>query len=82
MNFWHVMEHLSEMVRWEALKSCFLWGEKIENSFGAWFSLGVNKRKLPYHAAIRPHNFMMDTENLSYSATESVDNLYHNYYKF
>ncbi len=65
----------------------------IDNSYqrtGAWFPLfGNNKRKLPYsepvlilaiHAAIRLHNFIMNTENLSYSTMESVENHYHNYY--
>ncbi len=65
----------------------------IENSYqrtGAWFPLlGNNKHKLPYsepvlflaiHATIRLHNFIMNTENLSYSATELVENHYHNYY--
>jgi hypothetical protein len=63
----------------------------IENSYkrtGARFPLlGNNKCKLPYsepvlflatHAAIRLHNFIINTENLSYSATESVENHYHN----
>jgi hypothetical protein len=45
--------------------------------------------KLPYsdqvlflaiHAAIRLHNFIMNSEQLSYSALESVDNMYVNYY--
>ncbi len=65
----------------------------IENSYqrtSAWFPLlGNNKCKLPYsetilflvtHATIRLHNFIMNTENLSYSAMESVENHYHNYY--
>jgi hypothetical protein len=65
----------------------------VENSYqktGAWFPLiGNNKHKLPYsekvlflaiHAAIRLHNFNMNSEQLSYSALESVDNLYTNYY--
>ena len=65
----------------------------VENSYqrtGAWFPLiGNNKRKLPYsdkvlflaiHAAIRLHNFIMNSEQLSYAAHESVDNLYVNYY--
>jgi hypothetical protein len=65
----------------------------VENSYqrtGAWFPLiGNNKRKLPYsdkvlflaiHAAIRLHNFTMNSEQLSYAAQESVDNLYVNYY--
>jgi len=65
----------------------------VENSYqrtGAWFPLiGNNKCKLPYsdkvlflaiHAAIRLHNFIMNSEQLSYSALESVDNLYTNYY--
>ncbi len=65
----------------------------VENSYqktGAWFPLiGNNKRKLPYsdkvlflaiHAAIRLHNFIMNSEQLSYSALESVDSFYTNYY--
>jgi hypothetical protein len=65
----------------------------VENSYqrtGAWFPLiGNNKRKLPYsdqvlflaiHAAIRLHNFIMNSEQFSYSALESVDNMYVNYY--
>ncbi len=56
----------------------------MENSYqrtGAWFPLiGNNKCKLPYsdqvlflaiHAAIRLHNFIMNSEQLSYSALES-----------
>jgi hypothetical protein len=35
---------------------------------------------LAIHAAIRLHNFIMNSEQLSYSALESVDNLYTNYY--
>jgi hypothetical protein len=65
----------------------------VENSYqrtGAWCPLiGNNKRKLPYsdqmlflaiHAAIRLHNFIMNSEQLSYSALESIDNMYVNYY--
>jgi hypothetical protein len=57
-----------------------------ENSYqrvGAWFKLlGKNKCKLPYkehtlisaiQAAARLHNFIMNTENLSYSANESTE---------
>ena len=64
----------------------------VENSYqrtGAWFPLlGNNKRKLPYsdrvlflaiHAAIRLHNYIMNTEHLSYSSLESVDNIYNKY---
>jgi hypothetical protein len=63
----------------------------VENSYqrtGAWFPLiGNNKHKLPYsdqvmflaiYAAIRLHNFIMNSEQLSYSVLESVDNLYTN----
>jgi hypothetical protein len=63
----------------------------VEDSYqrtGAWFPLiGNNKHKLPYsdqvlflaiHAAIRLHNFIINSKQLSYSALESVDNL--NYY--
>ena len=35
---------------------------------------------LAIHAAIRLHNLIMNSEQLSYSALESVDNLYTNYY--
>jgi hypothetical protein len=51
--------------------------------------MGNNKSKLPYsdqvlflaiHAAIRLHNFIMNSEQVSYSALESVDNMYVNYY--
>ena len=65
----------------------------VENSYqrtGAWFPLlGNNKRKLPYsednlmlaiHAAVRLHNFIMNTENLSYSATESPEAMYNQFY--
>jgi hypothetical protein len=64
----------------------------VENSYqrtGAWFPfIGNNKHKLPYsdqvlflaiHAAIRLHNFIMNSEQLSFSAAESIDNLYTNY---
>jgi hypothetical protein len=64
-----------------------------ENSYqrvGAWFPLlGNNKRKLPYkeetlilaiQAACRIHNFILNTENLSYSALESPEMHYSNYY--
>ena len=57
---------------------------------GAWFPLlGNNKRKLPYteniitmaiHAAVWLHNFIMNTENLSYSALESPEMEYRQYY--
>jgi len=66
----------------------------VENSYqrtAAWFPLiGNNKHKLPYsdkvlllaiHAAIQPHNFIMNSEQFSYSALESVDNMYVNYYQ-
>jgi len=65
----------------------------VENSYqrvGAWFPLlGNNKKKLPYsekvfflavHAAARLHNWIMDSENLSYSALESPEGLFRNYY--
>jgi len=65
----------------------------VENSYGRvgmWFPLlGNNKKKLPYsekafflaiHAAARLHNWIMDTENLSYSALESPEGLFRNYY--
>jgi len=64
-----------------------------ENSYGRvgmWFPLlGNNKKKLPYSekvlflaipAAARLHNWIMDTENLSYSALESPEGLFRNYY--
>ncbi len=57
-----------------------------ENSYqrvGMWFPLlGNNKRKLPYkketlvaaiQAAVRLHNFIMNTEHLSYSAADSAE---------
>jgi len=66
------------------------WCGELLSKKGAWFPLiGNNKCKLPYsdqvlflaiHAAIRLHNFIMNSEQLSYSALESVDNMYVNYY--
>ncbi len=57
-----------------------------ENSYqrvGAWFPLlGNNKHKLPYkehtlilaiQAAAQLHNFILNTEHLSYSAYESTE---------
>jgi hypothetical protein len=57
-----------------------------ENSYhrvGIWFPLlGNNKRKLPYkdetlvaaiQAAVRLHNFIMNTAHLSYSAADSAE---------
>jgi hypothetical protein len=35
---------------------------------------------LANQTAIRLHNFIMNSEQLSYSALESVDNMYVNYY--
>jgi hypothetical protein len=35
---------------------------------------------LAIHAAIRLHNFIMNSEQLPYSSLESVDDLYVNYY--
>jgi hypothetical protein len=65
----------------------------VENSYqrvGLWFPvLGNNKRKLPYsekvlflaiHAATRLHNWILNTENLSYSALESPEMLYRSTY--
>jgi hypothetical protein len=65
----------------------------VENSYGRvgmWFPLlGNNKKKLPYsekvlflavNAAARLHNWIMDSEGLSYSALESPEGLYTNYY--
>ena len=65
----------------------------VENSYqraGAWFPLlGNNQKKLPYsekvffltvHAAARLHNWIVDSENLSYSALESPEGLFRNYY--
>jgi len=49
----------------------------------------IIKKKLPYsekvfflavHAATRLHNWIMDSENLSYSALESPEGLFRNYY--
>jgi hypothetical protein len=64
--------------------------EKRYGRVGLWFPLlGNNKKKLPYsekvlflaiHAAVRLHNWLMDSENLSYSATESPEGLFRNYY--
>jgi len=57
----------------------------VENSYSrvaAWFPLlGNNKRKLNYsehmlilavQAAVRLHNFIMNTDNLSYAAYECI----------
>jgi len=65
----------------------------VENSYqriGIWFPLlGNNKKKLPYsetvlflavHAAARLHNWIMDSEKLSYSALESPEGLFRSYY--
>ena len=57
----------------------------VENSYqrtGAWFPLiENNKRKLSYSDQVLflvIHDFIMNSEQLSYSALESVDNLYTN----
>jgi hypothetical protein len=65
----------------------------VENSYGRvgmWFPLlGNNKKKLSYsekvlflaiNAAVRLHNWIMDSEGLSYSALEAPDGLYSMYY--
>jgi len=65
----------------------------VENSysrFAAWFPLlGNNKRKLNYsehmlilavQAAVQLHNFIMNTENLSYDAYESAEMQVQEYY--
>ncbi len=65
----------------------------VENSYGRvgmWFPLlGNNKKKLPYSkkvlflavfAAARLHNWIMDSEGLLYSALESPEGLYSNYF--
>jgi hypothetical protein len=65
----------------------------VENKYqrvGAWFPLlGNNKRKLMYsekmlllaiHAAVRLHNFILSTENLSYAAYESPEMEYNAYF--
>jgi hypothetical protein len=61
----------------------------VENSYqrvGAWFPLlGNNKKKLPYSEkvfflAVHAANCIMDSENLSYSALESPEGLFRNYY--
>ena len=65
----------------------------VENSYqrvGAWFPLlGNNKKKLPYsenvlllsiHAAVRLHNWIMTTEQLSYSATVSPEMMFDQYF--
>jgi hypothetical protein len=57
--------------------------QRVEKGYGRallWFTLlGNNKKKLPYyekvlfvaiHAAARLHNWIMDSEILSYSAIE------------
>jgi hypothetical protein len=63
----------------------------VENSYqrtATWFPLlGNKKHNLPYcdkvlflaiHAAIRIHDFIMNSEQLPYSALESVDKMYVN----
>jgi len=65
----------------------------VENTYSrvvVWFPLlGNNKKKMPYsekvlflsiHAATRLHNWIMNSENLSYSAEESPEVLYRRYY--
>jgi hypothetical protein len=65
----------------------------VENKYqrvGAWFPLlGNNKRNLMYsekmlllaiHAAVRLHNFILSTENLSYAAYESPEMEYNAYF--
>jgi len=65
----------------------------VENSYSrvaAWFPLlGNNKRKLNYsehmlilavQAAVRLHNFIMNTDNLSYAAYESAEMVFQQYY--
>ena len=57
---------------------------------GAWFPLlGNNKKKLAYsertltlaiHAAARLHNWIMNTEGLSYDARISPENVFRRYY--
>ena len=65
----------------------------IENAFGRvgmWFPLlGNNKKRLNYsdnvikyaiHAASRLHNWILNTENLSYSANTSAEVFFRSYY--
>jgi len=65
----------------------------VENAYsrvGTWFPLlGNNKKKIPYseqvfflaiHAATRLHNWIMNSENLSYSSLESPEVLYQRFY--
>jgi len=65
----------------------------VENSYqrvGAWFPLlGNNKKKIPYsedlmmlaiHACVRLHNWIMNTEQLSYAADESPEMMFQQYY--
>jgi hypothetical protein len=65
----------------------------VENSYGrvglCFPLLGNNKKKLPYSeqvlflaicATARLYNWIMDSKNLSYSATESPEELFRNYY--
>jgi hypothetical protein len=65
----------------------------VENKYqrvGAWFPLlGNNKKKLMYsekmlllaiHAAVRLHNYILSTENLSYAAYESPEMEYSAYF--
>ena len=64
--------------------------ENIYSRFAAWFPLlGNNKRKLNYsehmlilavQAAVQLHNFIMNTENLSYDAYESAEMQVQEYY--
>jgi hypothetical protein len=65
----------------------------VENTYsrvGTWFPLlGKKKKKMPYseqvfflaiHAATRLHNWIMNSENLSYSSLESPEVLYQRFY--
>ncbi len=71
---------------------CKVWMQ-VENTYqrvGAWFPLlGMNKKKLPYseqvlqlaiHAAMWLNNWIIDSEDQSYSVFESSEMLYRHYY--
>jgi hypothetical protein len=60
-------------------------GKESYQKVGAWVPLlGNNKPKLPYKEAIqatcRIHNFILNTENLLYSALESPEMHFSNYH--
>jgi hypothetical protein len=59
---------------------------ELDFGFPYWVIIRRNKPNsekvlfLAIHAAARLHNWIMDSENLSYSATESPEGLFRNYY--